>query len=89
MGGRVLSGRMTCQRFVSSESPSNSSLRTLFCGHSLALVTSTWTLAVAEAPLASVAVNRARYVPGRSYVYVGLSWVDVSAVVPATPKSHR
>ncbi len=51
---------MTCQRFVSSESPSNSSLRTLFCGHSLELVTSTWTLAVAEAPLASVAVNRAR-----------------------------
>ena len=27
--------------------------------------------------------------PGRSYVYVGLSWVDVSSVVPATPKSHR
>ena len=34
VGGRVLSGRMIDQRLVSSESPSNSSERTLSCGHS-------------------------------------------------------
>ena len=51
---------MICQRLVSSESPSNSSDLTLFCGHSSALVTSTWTLAVADAPFGSVAVKRAR-----------------------------
>ena len=51
---------MICQRLVSSESPSNSSDLTLFCGHSFELVTSTWTLAVADAPFGSVAVKRAR-----------------------------
>ena len=66
VGGRVPSGRMICQRLVSSESPSNSSDLTLFCGHSSELVTSTWTPAVADAPFGSVAVKRARYVPGRS-----------------------
>ena len=68
VGGRVASGRTIVQRLVSSDEPSNSSERRLFCGHSSLAVARIWSVVVPLPPSGSVTVSVALYVPGFAYV---------------------
>ena len=77
---RSSSRRMTSQR-SSSASPSNESESGGPHGTSVRTLTVTVSVVV---PAASVTVSVASYVPGSSYVWVGLTSVEVAP----SPKSH-
>src|SRR4029453_6453834 len=81
--------RRTVQRLKSSPVPLNSSDLALWSHWLGAPVTRTSTVAEALMPCPSVTVPLAVEAPAFTDVYVGSSWVDVSALVPVTPKSHR